>query len=118
MGITKNGSESRCHFTQFENGKVTTRWISEMVLQLPDGKVVTLKGAQLPDAIQLYSASPEEGNALTVLLRKPSGPSMRSFATDFLNGTRARDIVFMVVGSFFCISLLAVFEGLLRILNT
>ena len=118
MGIKQEGSESRCHFVQYENGQVKPRWVTLMTVQDPNGKVWHLKGAQLPDAITLYSAKPEDGNALTVLLRKPSGPSIRSFATNFLNGTRARDLSFMIIGSFFSISLLAVFDVLLRILNT
>ncbi|MDZ4779950.1 MAG: hypothetical protein SGJ19_06840 [Planctomycetia bacterium] len=112
-----SGGEIHCKLTHIENGNVTVRRIRQMIVQAPSGVVSALIGNQLPDAISLYSGTPQKGNALEVLLRERPPLSLRAFTIEFLNGTRARDLSFMFVGMFVTAGLSAVYELIARMLG-
>ena len=116
MAINSDG-EIHCKLTHIENGNVTVRRIRQMVVQMANGVVYTLTGDQLPDAISLYSGTPKKGNALEVLLRAQPPLSLSAFFAEFLNGTGARDLAFIMVGMFLMNGFHAVYAMLSRLLE-
>lgn len=116
MAIT-SGGECHCKVTHVENGRVTVRRVHQLMIQRHDGRLFSLTRDQLPDAINIYSATPDEGQVAEVLLGAPRAPTLSSLAVSFLNGSRARDLGFMIVGMFVATGLSAVADVLARILN-
>jgi hypothetical protein len=116
MAITHH-QEVFCKFDHVENGKMIPRRIQCMIVQAPDGRVYEMRGKQLPDHIVLMCGNPQEGNLLHILLKAPPRKTITAFVAEFLNGTRARDLAFILVGMFLMNGFHAVYAMLLRLLE-
>ena len=69
--MLKSNDKGYCSFTHFENGRVTTRRLSYFVVQAKDGKVYTLTGAALPDAVTVWSGESQSGECFAQVLMNP-----------------------------------------------
>ena len=117
MALISN-SERYCTMTHHENGKrATTRRIFVIMVQAADGRVHQLEGERLPDSITIYTSNPNHRGSADILLGSPPSPSVRAFVTSFLNGARARDLSFMLLGMFVITVLITVADVLAQMLN-
>lgn len=114
--LSNNNHYCKLTFTENQNPPVVRR-IQHFIVQSPDGRVYTLEGRQLPVAIALYSGRPEVGASLQVLLGTPPAKTITAFVSEFLNGTRARDLAFVFVGMFVLTGFQALYELLIRMLE-
>ncbi len=117
MALISN-SERYCTMTHHENGtRGTTRRVFTIMVQAADGKVHQLEGERLPDSITIYTSNPNHRGSADILLGSPPRPSVRAFATSFLNGTRARDLTFTLLGMFVITVLATVADVIAQMLN-
>ena len=93
-----SGSESYCKVTHVENGKMTVRRVHLVMVQAADGRLYQLEKAKLPDSISIYSGEPNQGATAEILLGTKPVPSIGDVYRSFMNGTRARDISFALLG--------------------
>lgn len=108
--------ESHCKFILCENGKPgVVRRIEFITVQAADGRLYRLEGKRLPDTVVLYTATPHEKATAEILLQHPPLPSLRVLVISFLNGTRARDIGFTLLGMLIVTVLISVADCILQL---
>lgn len=112
-----SGGERHCKLMHIENGKVTVRRIHHVMVQAIDGRLHTLTGAKLPDAICVSSGLPNEGSQVEIVLGLPRPPSLGVFLLSFLDKKRARDFTFMMLGMVITVALSVVAEAIAQILH-
>ena len=115
--MDKNSSdESYCKFVLCENGRAgLVRRIQFMTVQAADGRLYKLEKKRLPETIVLYTATPNEKATAEVLLQTPPAPSVRKVVSSFMNGTRARDIAFTLLGMLIITVLITVADCIIQL---
>lgn len=115
--MDKNSSdESYCKFVLCENGRPgVVRRIHFMTVQAADGRLYKLEKKRLPDTVVLYTAAPNEKATAEILLQTPPAPSVRQLMSSFVNGTRARDIAFALLGMLIITVLITVADCIIQL---
>ncbi len=112
-----SGSESYCKVTHVENGRVTVRRVHLVMVQAADGRLYQLEKTKLPDSISIYSGEPKQGATVEILLGTKPVPSLGDVYRSFMNGTRARDISFALLGMLILTVLGTVADVIAQMLN-
>lgn len=116
MSIVSSG-ERYCKLMHVENGRVTVRRIYQVMVQAVDGRLYSLTGDRLPDAICIASSIPNEDARADIILGLPRVPTFWEFVPNYLDHKRTRDFAFMFLGMFITVALGVVAESVAQMLN-
>lgn len=112
-----SGGERHCKMVHVENGRVTVRRIHHVLVQAIDGRLHSLTGERLPDAICVSSGLPNEESRAEIILGLPRAPSFWVFVLSLVDRKRARDLAFMFLGMCITVALSVMAEALAQVLH-